>query len=185
MGSSGQNLAMPNYSGYLTLSNMTDSGVLAGVGLNSGEITLDSTITAGTVVLSGVGTVVDNTTGTAVVNVDGLISKDTIASAVWDADSVDYIDIGTLGKLLTDILEDTSTTIPATIVTMQTNITELLGLTGENVKWSNITHDANSLMTGARITLYTDNTLVTPVKSWDVTAAYSGGEITSYQMKEV
>lgn len=185
MGSSGQNLAVPNYSGYLTISNITQADVFAGIGVDSGEITIADTVTAGTVVLSGVGTVIDNSTGTAVINIDGLISKDTIASAVWDANAVDHLDVGTLGKLLTDVLEDTSTTLPAAISTMQTNITELLGLTGENVKWSNITHDVNSLMTSARITLYTDNTLTTPVKAWDIAATYSGGEITSYQMKEV
>jgi len=59
----------------------------------------------------------------------------------------------------------------------------LLGLAGENVKWSNMTFDANHLMTGSRITLYEDNTLVTPVKSWDVTATYNGsGELTTYNM---
>ena len=121
------------------------------------------------------------------VTISGSIpTSEEIADAVWDEVSGEHISIGTLGKLLEDILEDTSTTIPGLISTMQINVTELLGLTGENVKWSNITHDANNLMTAARITLYTDNTLVTPVKSWDVTATYNGdGEITSYQMIEV
>jgi len=69
---------------------------------------------------------------------------------------------------------------------LSSNIELILGLTGENVKWSSITHNADNLMTAARITHYTDNTLVTPIKSWDVTATYNGsGEITTYQMVEV
>ena len=115
-----------------------------------------------------------------------VITAGDIADAVWDEASGEHITVATFGKLLADLLEDTSTTIPGLISTMQTNVTELLGLTGENVKWSSITHDANNLMTAARITLYTDNTLVTPVKSWDVTATYNvSGEIASYQMVEV
>jgi hypothetical protein len=115
-----------------------------------------------------------------------VITAADIADAVWDEASGDHITLATFGKLLADLLEDTSTTIPGLISTMQTNVTELLGLTGENVKWSSITHDVNNLMTAARITQYTDNTLVTPVKSWDVTATYNGsGEITAYQMAEV
>ncbi len=63
-----------------------------------------------------------------------------------------------------------------------------LGLGGQNVKWSNMTFDVNNLMTGARITLYEDNTLqpTQAVKSWDITATYNvNGELTAYQMVEV
>ncbi len=90
-------------------------------------------------------------------------------------------------RTLTSGIKDSEIdSILSKVTSLETSTVSILGLAGENVRWSNITHDANNLMTGARITLYDDNTLVTPVKSWDVAATYDGaGEITSYQMKEV
>ena len=41
-------------------------------------------------------------------------------------------------------------------------------------------------MTGATITQYTDNTLVTPLKSWIFTATYNANsEMTYHELKEV
>lgn len=89
MGGSGQSLAMPNYSGLLTLKNLSDPNQEVGVGLNAGMVILDSTITAGTVIISGVGVVQDNSTGDTIVNIDGLMSKETINRVNWDTVWVD------------------------------------------------------------------------------------------------
>ena len=73
----------------------------------------------------------------------------------------------------------------ADIDTLMSNVARLLGIAGENVKWSSIVHNADNLMTSATITLYIDNTLVTPVTAWDITATYNvNREISSYQMVE-
>ena len=65
-------------------------------------------------------------------------------------------------------------------------ITSILGLVGENTKWSSISHNAAHLLTAARITEYDDNTLVTPVNSWDIEATYDAdGELLTYQMVKV
>ena len=194
MGGSGQDLVVTNYTGKLYFQNLT-GGNSIGVGLNAGQVILDSgTVLSGLVQVAGIGTLTDNannhiSTGTwngGVTIINQLINKEIISEAVWDEPASEHVTADTLAKLISDILEDTSTTIPASISAMQTNITELLGLAGENVKWSDISHDANNLMTAAKITLYTDNTLITPLKSWDVTATYNGdGEITSYQMVEI
>jgi len=67
-----------------------------------------------------------------------------------------------------------------------TEILDLLGLSGENVAWSNITHDSNGNLTAARITQYTDNTLSVVRKQWDITASYNASnELLSYQMVAV
>jgi hypothetical protein len=87
-----------------------------------------------------------------------------IAQGVWDALVVDAALAGSFGE--------------ATAL--------LLGLVGQNVQWSNLTHDANHLLTGARITVYDDETLTTPVASWDIVSTYDGdGEMTGYQMVKV
>lgn len=62
----------------------------------------------------------------------------------------------------------------------------MLGLMGENVKWSGMIFDSNNNMTAATITEYTDNTLVTPVKSWTVAATYNANsELLTYQLIDV
>jgi hypothetical protein len=57
MGGSMRNLAMPNFSGLLTLRNMPDG--FAGVGLAGGTVMLEPSVTGGTVQVSGVGSLVD------------------------------------------------------------------------------------------------------------------------------
>jgi hypothetical protein len=83
MGGSGNDLAMPNYSGMVTITNLTSASEEVGVGLNAGLVTLDSSITAGTIIVAGTGTVIDNSTGSASVNVDGLVNLDAITERVW------------------------------------------------------------------------------------------------------
>lgn len=147
--------------------------------------------------------------GSAVTSQDKL----DIADAVWDelksehtiSDSFgDYLDakISTISgggggitlsgiwnygiRTLTSGLKDSEIdSILSTVSTIESNTISILGLTGENIKWSNITYSADNLMTGARITHYSDNTLLTPIKSWDITATYNAnGELVSYNMVE-
>jgi len=75
-------LTMPNYSGIVTIKNLTNSNQEVGIGLNAGMVILDSSVTAGTIIISGVGVVTNNSP--ANVNTDGLISNDAIANAVWE-----------------------------------------------------------------------------------------------------
>ncbi len=170
LGGSGQDLVMTNFTGSLTLENNTGSDV--GIGMDGGRIILDTaTFTGGFIHVSGLGELRDElgnniptSTWNGVTVVNELISQPNIARAVWNSLLDDFDVLGTFGNAVCD----------------------LLGLSGENIKWSNITHDASHLMTGARITSYTDNTLVTPEHSWDVTATYNvDGEITAYQMVTV
>lgn len=118
-----------------------------------------------------------------------------IANTVWQTATRTLTSFGTLvsdvwssiTRTLTSGTKDSEIdTILSKVNEVQTSIISILGLTGQNVQWSSIQHNAQNLMTGARITVYDDNTLTTPTKSWDITATYNGdGEILSYQMKEV
>lgn len=60
MGGSGQNLAMPNYSGLINLKNLTSASNFVGIGLNAGRVVLEDTVTDGTVHISGVGELLDS-----------------------------------------------------------------------------------------------------------------------------
>ncbi len=84
MGGSGQDLVMLNYSGLVSVKNMDSTSEEIAVGIDAGVVTLENTITAGTIIVSGVGQLVDNSTGSATVDSDGLISKETISAAVYD-----------------------------------------------------------------------------------------------------
>ena len=99
MGWSGQDLAMPNYSGIVTVKNLSSATEEIGIGLNAGMVTLTDTITAGTIIISGVGVLIDNSTGTTI-NTDGLMSKSEIANTVWDKQKADHIEPGSYGNEL-------------------------------------------------------------------------------------
>ena len=91
MGGSGQDLSMFNYSGTVAVSNLSSDSEEISIGIDAGEIILEDTITAGTIVISGNGMLTDNSTGTADVNTDGLMSKQTITEISWDAIYMDSV----------------------------------------------------------------------------------------------
>jgi len=97
MGDSGQSLAMPNYSGLITIENLSDSNQEVGIGLNAGMVTLSPTVSAGTIVISGIGVLNDNSTGISIVNSDGLLSKETVSHAVWSEHTSEHTIKGTFG----------------------------------------------------------------------------------------
>jgi len=160
-GGSGQAVNIRNYNGDIKLINKTGPENIS-IDLNSGQVELDSTITNGTIVIRGIGKVIDNSSGTTV-DLTNLINPPTIATSVWSEPTVNHETYGTFGAMLFSIA----------------------GLTGENVKWSNLSFDANHNLTSATITRYTDNTLTTVMKSWTLTATYNANnELTAYQMVE-
>jgi hypothetical protein len=83
MGGSGQDLSMPNYSGLVTITNLSSASEEVGIGLDSGLVTLASSVSAGTIIVAGVGTLTDNSTGTATVDSSGLVNPGIIAESVW------------------------------------------------------------------------------------------------------
>ena len=95
-------------------------------------------------------------------NIDDAISD--IPGLVWDETLVNHSTVGSIGLA----------------------VAQLLGITGQNVRWSGFSFDTNNNMTGATITQYTDNTLITPVRAWTVTATYNAdSELIFYELKEV
>jgi hypothetical protein len=83
MGGSGQNLSVTQFTGVLEISNLTGYAV-AGIGLSSGSVTIESSVSAGVIIVTGIGRVTDNSTGSANVITTGLLNKADIAEAVWD-----------------------------------------------------------------------------------------------------
>ena len=79
LGGTGTSLVVRDYQGGLKLTNYTSGTDAVSIDLSSGRITFDSTISAGTFTIRGVGFVEDNSTGTAI-----------IKSQILDANSINH-----------------------------------------------------------------------------------------------
>jgi hypothetical protein len=172
MGGTGQDLIMRNYNGAIGIKNLTGNNQIS-IDLNSGMVVLDNTVIAGEITVRGVGQVIDNSGGTAVVNTDYLINPSVITKMVWDTPTDAHTTIGTIGGDYNNMLQ----TFP-----------RLLGLMQENYRLDNQTYqDYNGakLLTSARIRTYTDETLMSVLATYQVTATWSNGQCTSYQVVKV
>lgn len=173
MGSSGQDLIMRNYNGAIGIKNLSGADNKVSIDLNSGLVVLDNTITAGEIVIRGVGQVINNATGTANVNTDYLINPSVITTMVWDTPTSEHQTPGTVGGDYYNMIQ----TFP-----------RLLGLMQENFKMDNQTYqDYNGakLLTSARIRTYYDAALQNLMATYQVTATWSTGQCTSYQVVKV
>jgi hypothetical protein len=101
MGGTGRNCIFHDYSGAAHFKNMTGSNYIGGQ-LDGGKIILDPTIISGSVIVLGIGLLIDTLenhipTGTwngGVTIKNYLVSADTVASAVWtDAKAISYEDM--------------------------------------------------------------------------------------------
>lgn len=97
MGGTGQSLRMVSWSGNATITNLTDAAEYVEIDSNSGVITIDSTVTAGTIRVRGWCDIVDNSGGTTVVTVDTDRSK---LCKVADRIDADHDIITTAGELI-------------------------------------------------------------------------------------
>ena len=87
-----------------------------------------------------------------------------IADRVWEETTVGHLASGTFGEL----------------------VQGTLGLVGQNVQWTNLSHDANNNMTAATISQYATSSLVVKEREWTVVATYnSNSEVVSYQLVRV
>lgn len=106
-GAAGQDLVMVNYTGAIRITNLS-GGNKIGIGLSAGTVILNDSVTFGEVTVSGIGALLDQygnhiETGTwngGVEIKNQLISKETIATAVWDEPIADHIEDGSTGKAL-------------------------------------------------------------------------------------
>ena len=123
MGGSGQALSIRNYNGGIKLTNKSGSDSVS-LDINSGTVELDTTVTAGTVVVRGVGVLEDNSTGTTNVVNDGMVPQ--------------------------KIIEE----IGSRIVLLTADITRLLGLSHENSFLDNTEYDINNQLVSGRLRIF-------------------------------
>lgn len=87
----GPALALRNYNGGIRLINKTGSAS-ASIDLNAGQVVLESTVTAGNVIVRGVGKLTNNATGTAIVDSNYLV-QGTMSLAQQQALSEAFLDM--------------------------------------------------------------------------------------------
>jgi len=109
MGGSGQDLAMPNYSGLLYINNLSGAQNFAGIGLLGGTVYLDTSVTAGTIQCAGVGNLLDASTGVPIqtgiwnggVNIiNQTVTEENIVERIWNAPIEEHLDPGSTGSKL-------------------------------------------------------------------------------------
>jgi len=95
-GNSTASIQVRNWSGLLDFRNVTND-VDIRIFLSSGGVILDPSVTAGDFLISGVGTLTNNSTSVTALDTEGLMSKDTVSEAIWDEPIGDHIIEGTTG----------------------------------------------------------------------------------------
>jgi hypothetical protein len=88
--------AFRGYKGGIKLVNKEGPESVS-IDLVSGQVILDGTVTAGTIVVRGVGLLFDNSTGTTIVNHDGLVNPYDTATETWEY-TVNGIVSGSFGE---------------------------------------------------------------------------------------
>jgi len=89
MNDASADIMMRNYSGGIELVNASQTNNRTSIDLVSGQVKLKSSVTGGYFTIRGVGYITDDSSG-AIVNIDGLMSKATVADAMLDTDLTTY-----------------------------------------------------------------------------------------------
>jgi len=100
LGGSGQCLALRDYSGSLKITNKTGTDDIT-LDMSSGQIIIDSTVSAGTMTVRGIAKVTDNSTGTFTLINE--LASNVFANAVWDKDMSGSFATDSAGKILKKI----------------------------------------------------------------------------------
>ena len=95
MGGSGRNLGMRVYTGGIKIINLTGAESIS-IDFVSGQLKLDSTVTAGTLVIRGVGVISEDFSTGTTINSTGLINP----GFVWDEQLSDHEETGSTGEAL-------------------------------------------------------------------------------------
>lgn len=106
MGGSGQNAMFHDWSGGVNIINMNGISNMVRIQIDGGKVLIDSSVTAGYVIVVGIGIVEDNSGDNCTVNTQGLMSRETISETIWDEPTDNHKIAGTFGnhvskKLLT------------------------------------------------------------------------------------
>lgn len=95
----GRTCNIRGYSGGLQIDTMVNADNLCGIDFIAGQLIVDATCALGTLVVSGIVTVTDNSTGTTV-DITGVVSPLAVENAVWDTVLASHAVAGSTGEAL-------------------------------------------------------------------------------------
>lgn len=159
-GGSGRGLNMRDYQGGIRFENKSGSEDVS-VGLNGGRLEIAGDVTAGEIVVRGVGEISENL-GTATIADDGLVNPSHTSDHVWDEAQADHLSAGSMGASLFNTL----------------------GLSHENHSMDQIVYDGD-VVTSARIRLYSDPASVGTdsdvISTYAITGTHTDDQVTLFK----
>lgn len=96
---SASSLALRDYDGKITISNKNSSEPIT-IDLSSGQVTLENTVVSGTIIVRGVGELIDNSGGSAIVNSSFLLNPTSITNAILDEPLSSHLAPGSIGEAI-------------------------------------------------------------------------------------
>ncbi len=150
-GGSGHNLSVRGYSGGLTLTNKTGASDSVSMDFVSGHAKLESSCTAGDVVIRGIVKITDNSAGCNVISY-GAITNDTVADAVLDEQLAEHTTAGSFGANQINIITEVNAN--------ETKI-DIVDTVVDTI--ANTTADTNTKVTDIQTTVNNISTLLTSV----------------------
>lgn len=96
---SASSLAIRGYDGKLSISNKNQPQQVT-IDLDAGQIILDNTVTNGTIIIRGVGELINNSTGSVIVNDSFLLNPLSITNAILNEPNSNHLISGSIGEAI-------------------------------------------------------------------------------------
>ena len=94
-------LQIRDWYGGIEIRDVTQAASDVSIDLSSGNVTIDSSVTAGTFKIHGIGSLIDNSTNPAVdVDFSSLVNKADVTNEVWEEAAANHVTPGTMGSVI-------------------------------------------------------------------------------------
>lgn len=103
MGGSGRSLILRGHSGDITIKNMTGENDYVIADFESGKLTIDATVTNGTIIVRGIVDIENQ--GEAQIDITGTVTAGAVSFGVWEEAKAAHTAVGSFGKLIQEDLD--------------------------------------------------------------------------------
>ena len=189
------NIITRNYNGATKLANCSSPDSKMSYDFNSGILILADTVVSGSMDVRGTGKLINNSTATFNLDYEGLISKGTIASSVWNSDADSFSTEGTTGHTVSTISSITDK-LPAGNIASQGEYTDVLlrvlGLLQENQFLDQTvytTYNSQKLLSSGRIRIYSSSASIgsdnNVIATYRISTTWNNDEMSSYKVERL
>jgi hypothetical protein len=103
MGGSGRSLIIRGHSGDITITNMTGENDYVVADFESGKLTIEETVTDGTIIVRGIVDIENQ--GEATIDITGTVTAGAVSFGVWEEAKTTHNTVGSFGKLIQEDLD--------------------------------------------------------------------------------